>query len=296
MKRLIVNADDFGLTESVNRGIIAAHREGILTSTSLLANGLAFEQAVALSRQSPRLSVGVHLNISSGLPVSPSGSISSLVNQRGELCLNPFALWIRILAQRINLEEIRSEFRAQILRVFDAGLTPTHLDGHLHVHVLPQIFPLVIAMAREFSIRYVRCPAENLQATLPILWKTGGGGIAALQRAAIAFAVSSYARVLREKLRESGLASSNEFYGLAHTGFLDAKMLSALLDRIPSGVTELMCHPGYPSPELERLGGTLSGSREIEVLALTAQETKERIANLGICLVNFRDLEARVRD
>ena len=291
MKRLIVNADDFGLAESVNRGVIVAHREGILTSTSLLGNGLAFDQAVALSRQFPYLSVGVHLNISDGPPVSPAGSIPTLVNERGELHLSPLRVWVGILTGRIRLEDIQSEFRAQVLKVFDAGVTPTHLDGHLHVHVLPQLSPIVIVLAREFGIRYMRCPAENLEATLPLLWKLGGAGIAALERSAIAYGVSSLARRFKEQLGPAGLISSVAFYGLAQTGFLDVKMMGALLHLVPDGSTELMCHPGYPSPELESLGGALSRSRETELLALTAREIKETVGRLGIQLTNFRDLE-----
>jgi chitin disaccharide deacetylase len=294
MKRLIVNADDFGLTESVNRGIIAAHHDGILTSASLLANGLAFDDAIASSRRIPDLSVGVHLNISAGPPVSPAGRIATLLNEHGQLHLSPLLLWLGILTGRINFEDIRSEFRAQIFKVFDAGLTPTHLDGHLHVHVLPQIAPIVIALAHEFRIRQVRCPAENLESTLPLLWKLAATGIAALQRSAIAFAVTSFARPVREQLRESGLVSSDAFYGLVNTGFLDSKALAALLHLVPEGTTELMCHPGYLNSELQSVGGKLAHSREAEVLALTARETRETVLDLGIRLTNFRDLEKSV--
>jgi predicted glycoside hydrolase/deacetylase ChbG (UPF0249 family) len=294
MKQLIVNADDFGLTESVNCGIVVAHREGILTSTSLLANGLAFDQAIASSRQLPHLSVGVHLNISAGTPVSPAGRIPTLLNNHGQLHLSPLPIWIRILTGQISLENIRSEFRAQILKVLNAGLTPTHLDGHLHIHVLPPLAPIVIALAHEFCIRYVRCPDENLEATLPLLWKLQATSIAALERSAIALAVTSFARPLREQLRKHGLISSDAFYGLVHAGFLDAKMLAALLQWVPEGTTELVCHPGYPSSELESLGGKLVRSRESELIALTAREIKETVRTLGIHLTNCRDLEKDV--
>jgi hopanoid biosynthesis associated protein HpnK len=291
MKRLIVNADDFGLAESVNRGIIVAHREGILTSASLLANGSAFEQSIALADQCPDLSIGIHLNISDGIPISPARSIPTLVNDHGELHLSPLRIWIRILTRQIRLEDVHSEFRAQLLKVSRAGLTPTHLDGHLHVHVLPQLSPIAIGLAREFRIRCVRCPAENLQATLPALWKFGGAGIAALRRSAIALGVSSLARPFRKQLRVAGLVSPNAFYGLTQTGFLDVKMLSALLHSVPDGTTELMCHPGYPSAELETVGGELTRSRPTEVLALTSRETRETTERLGIRLTNFRHLE-----
>jgi len=294
MKLLIVNADDFGLTESINRAIMVAHRDGILTSASLLANGPAFDQAIASSQQFPQLSVGVHLNISEGSPVSPAARIPSLVNGRGELHLSPFHLWVRILTGQISLEDIHSECRAQVLKLLDAGLGPSHLDGHLHVHVLPQLSHILIALAREFCIPNVRCPAEDLEATLPLLWKIGGAGIATLERSAIAYGVSSFARRLREQLRMAGLFCPDAFLGLAHTGFLDTKSLSALLALVPNGTTELMCHPGYAMAQVESIDGGRARAREAEVVGLTAPQVKEILASLGIRLSNFRDLEANV--
>ena len=294
MKLLIVNADDFGLTESINRGIMVAHRDGILTSASLLANGPAFDQAIASSQQFPQLSVGVHLNISEGSPVSPAARIPSLVNGRGELHLSPFHLWVRILMGQISLEDIHSECRAQVLKLLDAGLGPSHLDGHLHVHVLPQLSHILIALAREFCIPYVRCPAEDLEATLPALWKIAGTGIATLERSAIAYGVSLFARRLREQLRLAGLFCPDAFLGLAHTGFLDTKSLNALLALVPNGTTELMCHPGYAIAQVESVDGGLARAREAEVVGLTAPQVKEILGSLGIRLSNFRDLEANV--
>lgn len=289
MKRLIVNADDFGLTEGINRGIMVAHRDGILTSTSLLANGPAFDQAIAASQQLPQLSVGVHLNISEGRPVSPAARITSLVNECGELHLRPLQLWMRILGRQISLEDIHAECRAQVLKIFDAGLRPSHLDGHLHVHVLPQLSPILIGLAREFCIPNVRCPAEDLEATLPLLWKISGAGIAALERSAIAYGVSSFAWRFREQLRLAGLVCPDAFLGLAHTGFLDTKSLIALLALVPKGATELMCHPGYAIAQMGSLRGELW--REREVVALTAPEVKEILGSLRIRLSNFSDLE-----
>jgi len=296
MKRLIVNADDFGLSESVNHGILIAHRDGILTSASLLATGRAFAHAIASARQFPDLSVGVHVNLSEGTPVSPPARIASLVNERGDLHLTPLGLAQALLRRRVRLEDIHSEFRAQVIKVLDAGVTPTHLDGHLHVHVLPQISAIVIAVAREFRMRCVRCPAEDLETTLPLLWKLGGSASARLRRSVVAYIVSSLAGRFREQLRGAGLVCSDAFYGLTQTGFLDAEMLSAVLALIPNGVTELMCHPGYFSAEVESLGGELTRQREREVLALTAPEVKRWVTLLGIRLLSFRSWQETLTD
>jgi chitin disaccharide deacetylase len=291
MKQLIVNADDFGLTEDVNRGIIFAHRDGILTSTSLLANGSAFQQAVSSSRKLVQLSVGVHLNLSQGDPVSPANRIPSLVNKQGELHLSPLHLWRGILTRRLSLEEIHTECRAQVLKVIEAGVAPTHLDGHLHVHLLPQLSPVLIRLAREFGIRHVRCPTEDLAVTLPLIWRIKGNSLAALERSLVAYGVNSFAERLTEHLLAAGITCPNAFFGLAHTGFLDTNALKLLIAKVPDGTTELMCHPGYDSSELKSFGGNLTHEREVELLALTAPEVKDLIGNLGIRLVNFRDWE-----
>jgi hopanoid biosynthesis associated protein HpnK len=295
-KRLVVNADDFGLSESVNRGILVAHRDGILTSASLLATGRAFASAVASAHQFPDLSVGVHLNVSEGTPVSSAARVATLVNERGNLHLSPVRLAQALLRRQVRLADILSEFRAQTIKVLDAGITPTHLDGHLHVHVLPQISPIVIAVAREFGIRYVRCPAEDLETTLPLLWKVGGSASATLKRSVLAYAVSSFARRFKGQLQRAGLVCADSFYGLTQTGFLDTEILTAVLARIPNGVTELMCHPGYFSAEVESLGGELTQEREREVLALTAPEVQRTVALLGIHLASFRDLQEALAD
>jgi len=290
MKRLIVNADDCGLTESVNDGIFAAHDFGILTSAYLLANGSAFAHAIASSLHFPGLSLGVHLNLSSGAPVSDTALVPSLVNERGELCLHPVHLGIGLLRRRVRLEHIRAELRAQVIKIFDAGVTPTHLDGHLHVHVLPQIAPLVIEIAREFCIRCIRCPAEDLETSLPLLWRPGGASLAKWNRSVIAYGVTSLAQPFREQLRTAGLVCPDAFCGLAHTGFLNVRTLSELLSSIRPGVTELMCHPGYASAELQSFGGNLTNARASELVALTAPEIKHRVERLGIRLINFCDV------
>ena len=177
-----------------------------------------------------------------------------------------------------------------MIKIFDAGVTPTHLDGHLHVHVLPQIAPVVIEIAREFCIRCIRCPAEDLETSLPLLWRSGGASLAKWNRSAIAYAVTSLAQPFREQLRTAGLACSDAFCGLAHTGFLNVRTLSELLASIRPGVTELMCHPGYVSAELQSFGGSLTNARASELVALTAPEIRHKVERLGIRLINFCDV------
>src|SRR5262249_47753778 len=149
MRELIVNADDFGLTRQVSRGIIDAHCEGIVTSTTLLANGGAFEAALSMSRRAPRLGIGVHLNLSEGVPVSPPATIPSLVDPRGRLHLTPGRLWAGVLRCKVSLSDVERELRAQIEKVLRAGIAPTHFDGHKHVHALPCFSDIVIRLAQQ---------------------------------------------------------------------------------------------------------------------------------------------------
>ncbi len=149
MKRLIVNADDFGWSEGVNRGIVEAYRNGIVTSTTVLANGAAFDGAVQLARQERRLGVGVHLNLSDGAPLLPRWEVPSLVNEQGHFSGGPMKLVARMLAGKLRSAEVEAEWDAQIRKVEKAGIQPTHLDGHKHVHMLPALFPIALRVSGE---------------------------------------------------------------------------------------------------------------------------------------------------
>jgi predicted glycoside hydrolase/deacetylase ChbG (UPF0249 family) len=161
VKHLIVNADDFGITENVNRGILDSHRDGIVTSTTLLANGRTFEAAAAASKRFHRLGIGVHLDLTEGKPMADATKIPTLVNRGGRLYMAPACLWTGIFTGQVSLSDIEVELGAQVAKVFHAGIRPTHLDGHKHVHVLPRVSELAIGLAQVFRVPAVRCPAEQ---------------------------------------------------------------------------------------------------------------------------------------
>jgi hopanoid biosynthesis associated protein HpnK len=290
MKQLIVNADDFGLTEQVSKGILDVHREGIVTSTTLMANGGAFDAAVTLARRSPRLSVGVHLNLTQGTPVSPPSKIPTLVDGRGRLHLSPSRLWGAITRRQVDLSDIETELRAQISKTRRAGIVPTHLDGHKHVHVLPGVSQIVIRLAKEFDIRYVRCPFEADPGVWRLLMVGQSATPSVIKQYLVARGVSHFAQRFRQKLEEAGLASPAQFYGLSNTGFLNTRSIQDILCRLREGVSELMCHPGYVDGELVKAGTRLLAQREVEALALTARNVKKLVADEGIQLVSYRDL------
>ena len=156
MKSLIVNADDLGWAEGVNQGIAEAFRHGIVTSTSLLANGEAFEEGVKAAKSAPGLGVGVHLNLNDGAPVADRESVMSLLNDDGDFAGGPESLLLKRARRGLVLAEVEEEWDAQIQRVRDSGIQPTHLDGHKHVHMLPGLFEIALRLAKNHAIGAIR--------------------------------------------------------------------------------------------------------------------------------------------
>jgi len=248
--RLIVNADDFGFTRDVNEGIVKAHRHGILTATTLMANGAAFEHAVALAGESPSLDVGCHLVLVQG---------QSLVD-----------------ATRALPATVEGELRAQIRRILDAGIRPTHLDTHKHTHLLPPVLSAVARLAREFGIPWVRRPFDfGIDAKASATKRLVTLGMR-LTRPAFATALK-------------GLRSTDHFTGFQITGALGTSRLIETLERLPAGLTEFMCHPGYLGAELQASRTRLKESRALELAALTSAEVRAVIERRGILLTCYRE-------
>ena len=287
MKNLIVNADDLGWTEGVNRGIAEAHRRGLVTSTSLLANGRTFESGLAVHRDHPELGVGVHLNLSDGPPTAPAPSVRGLLNKAGELEGGPESLLLRIAARSLPLDEVELEWDAQIVKIKGAGISPTHLDGHKHVHMLPGLFQLTLRLARKHGIGAIRIAHEEsrLRAVL-----SSGGELKSsvmLKQGIQARGLKLLARDAREMARRAGITSTDYFCGIAQTGVLTREGVERLLDSLPEGTTELMCHPGYMDEDLQRSRTRLQGSRQAELEILTDTAVRKIVAMRGIRLINY---------
>lgn len=295
MRQLIVNADDFGLTAAVSSGILDAHRDGIVTSTTLMANGGAFDAAVSMSHRAPDLGIGVHLNLTDGEPVSPAPLIPSLVDRTGRLHLSPGRLLRSIVRRTVNLTDVESELRQQITKVLNAGILPTHLDGHKHVHVLPGVSDIVIRLAQEFSIGGIRCPREAAPMG-PTLLCSGNPRAAVVKQYLVGRMVSGLARRFEKKLAQAGLLFPAHFYGLSQTGFLNTQSTQHILGRLSDGVGELMCHPGYLDIDLVKAGTRLLAQREVEIRALTAPSVRKLVTDRGIQLISYRQLGAYAQD
>ena len=287
MKSLIVNADDLGWTEGVNRGIAEAHRNGIVTSASLLANGSAFASGVEVARSVPGLGVGVHLNLSDGPPVAARELVTSLVNDRGEFEGGPENLLLRVARGGLALHEVEQEWEAQIEKVRDSGIQPTHLDGHKHVHMLPGLFEIALRLAKRYGIGAIRVAheASSLRAAL----STGEElhTAAVLKQGVQARGLKLLARDARELAERAGISTADYFCGIAQTGEMTKQGVAQLLRSLPDGTTELMCHPGYADQALRNTPTRLQGSRQTELQILTDVEIRNLVASQGIRLIDY---------
>ncbi len=261
MKYLIPNADDFGYTRDVNEGIIHAHRHGILTATTLMATGAAFDHAVALARENPKLDVGVHLVMvgSEGFPPT----VAQLIQQMAR--------------RRIHIYD---QLAAQVRKVQSAGIQPTHLDTHKHTHLLPPVLNAVARIASEFQIPWVRRPFD-----LPL----HGGGVPWQRKAVsktLGFARAGFQRALARR----GCRTTDHFAGFQLTGHYDAAELARLIRHLPDGVTEFMCHPGFCTQELMAARTRLKQSRRRELDALTSAEVRQAIEESNVTLARYAEI------
>ena len=287
MKNLIVNADDLGWTDGVNRGILEAFHHGIVTSTSLLANGAAFAGGVEAARSTPGLGVGVHLNLSDGPPVADRETVTSLLNDDGEFAGGPESLLLRRARRGLLLAEVENEWDAQIQKVRDAGIAPTHVDGHKHVHMLPGLFEIALRLAKRHDIGAIRVSLEasSLRAALASGSKQNAGVV--MKQGVQARGLKLLARNAREQALRAGISTADYFCGIAQTGELTREGVEQFVKSLPDGTTELMCHPGYADAALRKTPTRLQDSRQTELQILTDTGIRNLVASRGIRLIDY---------
>jgi hopanoid biosynthesis associated protein HpnK len=285
VRRLIVNADDFGLTPGVNRGIVECHAHGIVTSATLMANADGFAGAVRLSQSTPHLSVGCHVVIVDGYPLLAPAQISTLLamsNGGFHAGISRFAL--RALRRQLNPHEIEAEATAQIRKLCAAGIPVTHLDTHKHTHIFPRVLEALVRAARNCGIRAIRNPFGPLGmmhvVNRPALWMRWFK-VAALQGLAEKF---------RDLVKSAGMVTPDGTVGIVSTGVLDERLFRSIIERLPEGTWELVCHPGYNDADLRGIRTRLRDSRERELRILTAGASRDLIVRCGVELISYRDL------
>jgi chitin disaccharide deacetylase len=294
VRQLIVNADDFGLTSGVNRAIAEAHREGIVSSATLMASGAAFEDAVQTARSLPGLSVGCHVVLVDGSPVAPPGGLDTLLAirsaepQKFYSSLSAFAA--RATLGGFDREQLVEEITAQIRKIQAAGIAVTHLDSHKHAHIFPEILAAMLRAARICGVPAIRSPFVPMKA---ILAQHFAGRRTLLKRYGQVRVLNAFAPHFRRQIKRSGLLAPDGIIGIIETGLLDHALLRQALASLPEGTWELVSHPGYADQDLRALRTRLLESRERERDLLISPELKDFLQQQRISVIGFRELAKR---
>lgn len=270
---LIVSADDLGLTDGVTRAVLRGHTVGVVTATSLLAVGRAFDGAVRMLADTPTLDVGAHLAIvGEDPPLLTAREIPTLVDKRGAFPLSYRSVVVRGMTGRLDPDDVRREFTAQLDRISSAGVQVSHLDTHQHVHLWPTVATIVLELATAHGISAVRTPQSHR--VLPV-----------------GFGVNALAHRLRRKVERSGVATTATYTGLDEAGSFDQSRFTRSLTQIGGGVgtVEINTHPGEQGdPDLGRFGWGYHWADELAMACAPA--TRALIDRLGYRLGTFREL------
>lgn len=269
-KKLIVTADDFGLTKGINEGIIDAHRRGIVTRTSIIANGEVFEHAVLLSKQNKNLKVGVHLTLVAESPINQPDKIKSLIGSN-EKFLNSYKAFLnRYILRKINLNEVYLEWESQIQRVLNTGVGINHIDSHQHLHMLPGLFNCALNLAYKYEIKKVRMFHHDIIR------------ISSFKELVLTF----LSGINKRQIKYLGITYPDNFWGLKYSGKVDGHNILKLFYNIKHGITEMMCHPGYADSVYYQKYDNWHYKPEEELKALVSERVRGEIISNNIKLIS----------
>lgn len=295
VRRLIVNADDFGLTTGINRGIAEAQEHGIVTSATLMAKSRAFDEAAALARSlagsNPHFSVGCHVVLLDGEPVLPTGRVASLLQPNAQnggrfrVKLNDFV--VASFRGKLQPDEIEAEAAAQIRRLQRARIQPSHFDTHKHAHMFPRVLRPLLRAARACNVSAVRNPFGQI-------WPLPPGDVLRHRQLWKRFAqlnlLRKFASNFRTEVEAHGLRTTDGSVAVIATGTLDLSLFKKIVDSIPEGTWEFVCHPGYNDADLNKIRTRLRQSQVQELVLLTSSEAKDILRRRGIELISYREL------
>jgi len=278
MSRLIIHADDFGLTEEINAGILQAHLEGNLTSTSIMATGAAFEEAIEICKTVPTLDTGIHLTLVEELSVLSRSTIKSLVNKEGRFHANAGQFIRRYYCGRLSLKEIQYELEAQIQKVLNTGVTISHFDSHQHLHMLPRILNITIKLAKKYHIAAIRFPCESFSFSM-------FRELSLLPRTLQMLVLNGFCYLGRNM----DILRTDCFFGFRSGGNMNKHNLLRIIDKLSQNETaELMCHPGKGNA-----GASYSQWRyhwQDELNALLDADITTLLKQKDISLISYREL------
>jgi hopanoid biosynthesis associated protein HpnK len=286
MKQLVITSDDFGLSPGVNAAVEKGWREGILTCASIMPGAAAYGEAVAIARRNPGLQVGLHLTLLQGKAVLPPAQIPDLVNEAGEFSDNPVATGMRYFFDKGLYKQLKQEIEAQIQRVADSGLPLSHIDGHLNIHLHPTVFAFLTELMPHYGITSFRLSRERLFHNLRFDQQRRMG------KTVERIIFGSLARHALPQLKTLGIRYATEVKGVLNSGRMTEEYVLQILDGLHEGLTEMYFHPGIlPDREItRRMPDYRHGD---ELTAITSPRIKDRLAELGIVLQNYRgDIKA----
>jgi chitin disaccharide deacetylase len=261
--RLIINADDFGLTRGINRAILELHQAGAVTSATLMANGPAYDDAVAIALANTALGVGCHIVLTDGTPLSHPQRIPTLLGADGKN-FRPSLIdfLIAVLLGKVSEDEIAIEALAQIQQLQRSGIDVTHIDTHKHTHILPAVARPLLYVCERTGVGAIRNPFEEP-------WSLALGASDTLRRFQVRLVHPLRKRFeALPQIRNHSILTTSGTIGISATGRLDRPMLDAILATMPEGLWELVCHPGYNDRDLDAVTTRLRVTREIERTAL----------------------------
>ena len=282
---LVVTADDFGASAGVNAAVVRAHRDGVLTSASLMVRGDAAVEAVRDAREAPALGVGLHLVLAQGVSAAPVSEIRSLVTRAGRFPERPVLAGFRhawAWCRRRGRAELAREIEAQLAAFAATGLPLGHVDGHLNMHLHPMVLPTLVALAPRYGIRAMRLTHDDLGFALA---HDPRHRLRKRTESVIFRALAAYAT---PRLGAAGILVPTQVFGLHATGHVDEAYLLALIPRLRPGVSELYCHPAAGEPVAGQGGYDHAG----ELAALTSPRVRAALSSAGVRLASYRELVA----
>ena len=280
---LIVNGDDFGLSSQVNAGIVHAHQHGILTNTSLMVSGPAWKDAVARAKETPSLSVGLHLTLVQGRATLPPHFTSALTDFGGNFLDNPTHAGMRYFFRPRARDQLRDESRAQIEKFLATGLPLDHVDGHLNIHMHPTVLDILIPLLLEYNIPAMRVSHEPLALSLALDARSG------MRKRWESLIFTRLALGAKKKLHAARIAFPSVLFGLHQSGEITESYLLRLIPQLTSGVTEIYCHPAFlPCLEVQRWTPTYR--RDVELDALTRRSVRNALEEREVKLISYREL------
>jgi hopanoid biosynthesis associated protein HpnK len=280
MKAVIINGDDFGATRSINRAIISAHREGILTSASLMVNGEAFDDAVEQAKNNPNLSVGIHLVLVQGKAVLPPVEIPDLVNSSGCFQDSPVMAGLKYFFIKSLREQVEKELKAQMEKYVSTRLKISHINSHLNTHMHPSIFKIILKLAEEFDAKNLRLTKDDLFLNL----KLDRGALVYKLFHSLTFGI--LAKMYRKRLIKHGFRFTDVVYGLLQSGSMNETHVSGLLNNLKEGTCEMYFHPdSLPSEDWDGKAANYKYTEEFN--ALLSQKIKRTIRDNSIQLVDY---------